>query len=267
MNPLGIRFRLIKSTLGTGKSFVGALCAKILLEQPQVKILVNCYTNHALDQFLEDLMDIGIPESELVRVGGKSTLRTAPLSLQTLGKSAGYRLTKSDWREIDGLRTRQDALSTALEKSFVRYKNSNPGLKEVLEHLSLSCEYSDFAEAFYVPASDDGTTTVGKKGKAIEPIYLLRRWWHGQDAGVFNGAEHIEGAEKIWNMDLLARQARYDGWKRELMEEEIEYLYDQGQSHNECVVQVDAKFRLGERSILQARRVIGCTTTGAAMYR
>src|SRR5258708_14089491 len=49
-----------KIILGTGKSFVGALCAKILLRQPTVKVLVNCYTNHALDQFLEDLMDIGL---------------------------------------------------------------------------------------------------------------------------------------------------------------------------------------------------------------
>jgi len=265
MNPLSRYLCLIEITLGTGKSFVGALCAKILLGQPQMKILVNCFTNHALDQFLEDLMDIGIPESELVRVGGKSTLRTAPLSLQTLGKSAGYRLTRNDWREIDGLRTRRDALSTALEGSFARYKSFNPGFEEIMEHLSY--EYSDFAEAFFVPASEDGTVIVGKKGKAVEPYYLLRRWWHGQDAGVFQDAEHINAADKIWKMDHPARLACYEGWKQELMKEEIEFLYERGQKHNECVAQLEAKFRLGERSILQTRRVIGCTTTGAAIYK
>lgn len=212
-------------------------------------------------------MDIGIPESELVRVGGKSTLRTAPLSLQTLGKSAGYRLTKNDWREIEGLRTRRDALSKALEASFARYKSFNPGPQEIMEHLSLSCEHSGFAEAFYVPASEDETIIVGKKGKAIGPFYLLIRWWHGQDAGVFQGAEHIIAAKEIWKMGRPDRLACYDGWKQELMKEEIEYLYEHGKKHNECVAQLDAKFRLGEGSILQARRVIGCTTTGAAMYR
>jgi hypothetical protein len=210
-------------------------------------------------------MDIGIPESEMVRIGGKSTLRTASLSLQTLGKSSGYRLTKNDWREIEGLRTRRDALSTALEGAFARYKSSNSGFQDIMEHLQF--EYPDFAEAFYVPAPEDETVVVGKKGKPIETFYLLRRWWHGQDAGVFQDADHINAAKEIWKMDHPARLAQYEGWKQELMKEQIEHLYQLGQKHNECVVQLDAKFRLGEVSILQARRIIGCTTTGSAMYR
>ncbi|CDM26234.1 unnamed protein product [Penicillium roqueforti FM164] len=40
-----------------------------------------CYTNHALDQFLEDLLDIGIDPSAIVRLGSKSTRRTEPLGL------------------------------------------------------------------------------------------------------------------------------------------------------------------------------------------
>jgi hypothetical protein len=251
--------------LGTGKSFVGALCAKILLQQPGVKILVNCYTNHALDQFLEDLMDIGIPESEMVRIGGKSTLRTAPLSLQTLGKSVGYRLTRNDWREIDGLRVRRNGLTMALDGAFKRYKSVTPTFRDIMDHITIS--YGDIAGAFYVPLSEDDTTVVGKKGKAIEPFYLLRRWWHGQDAGIFQDADHVQNAMEIWEMDRPARLARYEGWKQELMQEEIEFLYENGRKYDQVVVQLEAKFRLGEGSILRDRRVIGCTTTGAAMYR
>ena len=264
-NPLSIKPYFKQITLGTGKSFIGALCAKILLEQPNVKIIVNCFTNHALDQFLEDLMDIGIPESEMVRIGGKSTLRTASLSLQTLGKSAGYRLSKNDWREIDGLRTRRDALSTALEGAFTQYASFNPGLKDIMEHLQF--EYPDFAGAFYVPTPEDGAVVVGKKGKPIETFYLLRRWWAGQNAGIFLDADHVNTAKEIWEMDPPARLACYQSWKQELMKEQIEHLYQLGQKHNGCMVQLDAKFRLGEASIVQARRVIGCTTTGSAMYR
>ena len=264
-NPLSMEPYVNYITLGTGKSFVGALCAKILLEQPSVKILVNCYTNHALDQFLEDLMDIGIPESDMLRIGGKSTPRTAPLSLQTLGKSAGYRLTKKDWRTIDGLRTRRDGLSTALGASFAQYNKFNPSFKDIMEHLQF--DYPDFAGAFYVPSPENEAVVVGKNGKAIEDIYLLRRWWHGQDAGIFNNADHVRTAEEIWKMDHRARLARFESWKQEMMKEQIEHLYQLGRSHNECVDQLDAVFRLGEGSILQARRVIGCTTTGSAMYR
>ena len=259
MNPLNVCLCSNEIVIGTGKSFVGALCAKILLKQPEVKLLVNCYTNHALDQFLEDLMDIGISKSEMVRIGGKSTPRTAPLSLQTLGQSAGCRPTRK--HETDSLYTRRDALNTELDGAFTQYKSFNPGFNDILRHLTI--DHSDIAAAFYVPPSEDG----GKKKKAIEPIYLLRRWYQGHNAGIFRKADHINAAKDIWEMHHPARLTRYEGWRQELVQEQIEYLYDLGQTRNECVDQLGAKFRLGESLVLQTRRVIGCTTTGAARYR
>lgn len=40
------------------------------------KILVMRHTNHALDKFLEDLLDVGIDPSGIIRIGSKSTART-----------------------------------------------------------------------------------------------------------------------------------------------------------------------------------------------
>ncbi|KAF5345199.1 hypothetical protein D9758_009720 [Tetrapyrgos nigripes] len=53
---------IIQGPSGTGKSFIGALLAKFLHQYSDQKILVVCYTNHALDQFLEDLLDMFSPE-------------------------------------------------------------------------------------------------------------------------------------------------------------------------------------------------------------
>lgn len=244
---------------------MGALCAKFLLQQPDIKILVNCYTNHALDQFLEDLMDIGIPESDMVRIGGKSTLRTAPLSLQTLTRSSGARVTKADWREIDALRSRQVTLSGALMTAYTAYKQSNTKYEVVMEHLRF--EHPDYFAAFTVPASSDDSTVVGKGGKAVDPYYLLNRWEYGQDAGFYKGSPNIRAASKIWNTDRATRTAAFDAWKREMLQEQAEHIYDLGKEHDDCVAQIMSKFRSGEESVLQSRRVIGCTTTGAAMYR
>ena len=44
-------------------------------------MMTICYTNHALDQFPEDLMDIGIPSTSMVRLGAKFTARTKSLGL------------------------------------------------------------------------------------------------------------------------------------------------------------------------------------------
>jgi hypothetical protein len=69
------------TSLGTGKSFISASIAKALYEHTSEIILVLSYTNHALDKFLEDLLDNGIPSEDVVRIGSKFTPRTAPLIL------------------------------------------------------------------------------------------------------------------------------------------------------------------------------------------
>ena len=243
---------------------MGALCAKILLQQPDVKILVNCYTNHALDQFLEDLMDIGISEDDMVRIGWKSTTRTAPISLQTLARSSGALATRN-WREIDALRSRQVALSSALMTAYTAYKQSNPTYAAVMEHLVF--EDPDYAMAFTVPASSDNSTVVGKGGKAVDPSYLLKRWAQGHDAGVYKDSPNIKDASNIWKTDRATRMRTFDAWKRAMLQEQAEHIYDLGKQHDDCVAQMTAKFRSGEEWVLQNRRVIGCTTTGAAIHR
>lgn len=54
----------------TGKTFIGALLARMIRENSDESILCVCYTNHALDQFLEHLHDNG--EDKIVRIGGRS---------------------------------------------------------------------------------------------------------------------------------------------------------------------------------------------------
>ncbi|KAI8798619.1 NFX1-type zinc finger-containing protein 1 [Biomphalaria glabrata] len=70
-------FSIIQGPPGTGKTFIGLLIIKCLLHNKQIwtegdqkPILLVCYTNHALDQFLEGVLDFF--EGKLVRVGTRS---------------------------------------------------------------------------------------------------------------------------------------------------------------------------------------------------
>ncbi|CAI5492240.1 unnamed protein product, partial [Closterium sp. Naga37s-1] len=76
-------FALIQGPPGTGKTFVGIKLVEVLLnnafadavdggqkDNPMGPILCVCFTNHALDQFLEGLIASGI--KNVVRVGGRS---------------------------------------------------------------------------------------------------------------------------------------------------------------------------------------------------
>ncbi|CAN9481105.1 unnamed protein product [Alternaria alternata] len=82
-------FAFIQGPPGTGKSYLGLQIMRILLDIKKKKkdlgpILIVCYTNHALDQFLEHLLDIGV--KKLIRVGGMSkSKKLSNHNLRTIG--------------------------------------------------------------------------------------------------------------------------------------------------------------------------------------
>ena len=65
-NEIGI----IQGPPGTGKTHVGAILTNILLQNIKNPILIVCYTNHALDQFIQHLIPF---TSNIVRIGGRCT--------------------------------------------------------------------------------------------------------------------------------------------------------------------------------------------------
>lgn len=78
-------FAVIQGPPGTGKTYLGVKVAKTLLNlnvtdsRTDCTILLVCYTNHALDQFLEALLSV---TDRIVRIGGQS--RNSCLDLYNL---------------------------------------------------------------------------------------------------------------------------------------------------------------------------------------
>ncbi len=77
------KLALIQGPPGTGKTFIGVKIMELLLHnkelwwnrpgQPKRPILMICYTNHALDQFLNYCIDECHLNSGIIRVGGRCT--------------------------------------------------------------------------------------------------------------------------------------------------------------------------------------------------
>ena len=75
---------VIQGPPGTGKTFIGLKLVQLLLQNKKVwqvddyykrkkgPILVVCYTNHALDQFLEGVIKMNGLDTKLIRVGSRS---------------------------------------------------------------------------------------------------------------------------------------------------------------------------------------------------
>lgn len=227
-------------------------------------ILVCCYTNHALDQFLEDLLDIGIPEASIVRLGGRSTPRTEPLSLYT--KKQRNPFGRADWNDITAYRDGASTEVTKLNKLFERNKHLTVSFRSILAHIEF--DDSDFFEALSLPdsTSADGMQQVGSAGKDVQADYLLQRWLKRKDAGIFVNAGNVRGMAHIWSMPNAQRAEKRAEWESAIFREQAEKLYRTGRRFDDFQVSLERKFAQGEGDTLRSTRIVGCTTTAAAKY-
>ncbi|OJK04769.1 hypothetical protein ASPACDRAFT_56208 [Aspergillus aculeatus ATCC 16872] len=256
------KISLIQGPPGTGKSFVGALIAKALFDHSKEAILVMCYTNHALDQFLEDLLDVGISSSAIVRLGSKSSPRTAPLKLSE--QQASYRRTPATWRILDEIRGKATGLREALNGASGTYFNFKINTDTILEYLEF--EEPDYHEAFTPPDNPEGMTLVGEGGKAVTSHYLYSHWVQGKNYPTTIPYRLSEQANGVWQTSKDTRQTKLESWTKVLLEEQIANVQSLMRRLDSCEARRAELWSEATREILRSKRIIGCTTTGAAMH-
>lgn len=105
---------------------------QILYSRTKHKVLCLCYTNHALDQFLEHLLKSGI--TQIVRIGGNSKSQILePYNLRKLATQRGFSLSEN--RQYALLKKEIEALERTIAKYNKRlaYANSWDTIKMFLE--------------------------------------------------------------------------------------------------------------------------------------
>lgn len=199
----------------------------------------------------------------MVRLGGKSTQRTEPLMLQK--QNSSFRMDKSGWSVIHDLRNLAKLHQETMQASFERYISASIRHRDLMGHL----EFEDpaYYAAFQVPQSEDGSTRVGRGGRAVDDLYLLDRWVMGWDAGTFKHEKHVQEAGEIWTMPPKSRETRMTKWKSTILREQVDQIYADAKAYNECQDQIGRQWAGRDTEILRNKRIIGCTTTAAAKYR
>jgi DNA replication protein DnaC len=251
---------LIQGPPGTGKSFIGALLTQAMVKHTSETMLVICYTNHALDQFLEDLLDIGIPADYMVRLGAKCTPRTE--SLQLSKQSAHGR---HPFGLINALNDDADMEEESSRHLLSSLQNFRPDRRSLMEELEFSDVDSDFHAAFQLPDLDPDDQLVGEGGKKVGEFYLYDRWRNGHDAGVLISAVSAEH-EAIWKMNKAARASKIRTWEQALLQERISGVGSHVESYNRTERTLRDAWDQKTTRILQSKRIIACTTTAAAKY-
>jgi hypothetical protein len=95
-----------------------------------------------LDQFLEDIPDIGVSENEMLRLGAKSTLRTKSLGLYE--QSGNYRRSQNSWNLLKNYSDKADGHSAQVHQrvsEFHRFEVSDEALLEYLQFLDDDTEF------------------------------------------------------------------------------------------------------------------------------
>lgn len=174
-------------------------------------------------------------------------------------------IAKFSWAAIDSLKSERDEVSQELQLEFSRFKGFKLSFDSLTEYLEFSHEDRIFYEAFQLPAGESGWKQVGKKGRNIGKDYLYFRWLTGKTPGVFTRLVPKE-CEMAWNMPPAARTARFRKWERDMRQEGIDTLQQLAKKLDSLQVRLQDLFNEKDASVLKSKRIIGCTTTAAAMH-
>ncbi|KND87314.1 NFX1-type zinc finger-containing protein 1 [Tolypocladium ophioglossoides CBS 100239] len=265
INGLGNAVGQIQGPPGTGKSFIGALISQIILKLTNHRILVLSYTNHALDQFLEDLLDIGVAGDSMVRLGSKSTVRTDSLRLE---KQPKYQFSF----EVNAMIRRYKEEAVDVNKRLADL-GSKLGAKRVAgDDILVMLEFldgGDFWKAFQVPKPEDGFKIVGKNNKRLQPKEVLETWAEGGSSTTVQTlmAYMDPMSRHVWGLPLPSRSSLFDHWSNQVRQEQMAEFLELAQTSHEIQRQIDILYNDSKRKVVQNKRVIGCTTTAAAMYQ
>ncbi|KAL8673878.1 MAG: hypothetical protein Q9168_001698 [Polycauliona sp. 1 TL-2023] len=166
---------------GTGKTFLGVSLAKVILKHaPRKPILVACMTNHALDNFLGDLVEQGI--TKIARIGRGSKEEwvdkyTLPSIRKNFGRgeqSVGQK-TKRDkaYNAVHSLWTQGTAWCESLNTHTLTWA-------AVADHLKAkhSYMYSDFSR--YESPSNQKLSDI-RQGRSEAGGYAFEHWSTGKD--------------------------------------------------------------------------------------
>lgn len=257
LNTLSQELCLIQGPPGTGKSYTGEKIIRVLLaHKKQAKlgpIICVCYTNHALDQLLEHLLDDGT--KGIIRIGSRSkSERLQDLNLRVVARQ--FDGTKSEKGELYNLKqTIQDIVQQT--NNLAKNLASLESLQTLKTHL-IETSPRHYEELF--GESQEGWQTVNHHRDQI-----VKRWLAGGSQK--DKQSRQLGALKaapLSTMNYAERRLLHRHWIKSIRDPIIAEMAKLHQEHKKASEQrVRLRGDVDLRCLEQAD-VVGVTTTGLA---
>jgi len=216
----------------------------------------RCYTNHALDQFLEHLIDVGV--TKIIRVGGQSKSQAlANHNLKYLKKSETN--TKAEkslaWEAYNDLDDHKTNANDVLDD--LRRLHKNMAWSNLKSHIS---DGYPKIHAQFSAVDEEGWQIAGRP-----PFELWSMTGEPMSRPVAPTNVIVQKATtNIWTLKYDERRALILHWISESHEAKVGDLLDIVDSAAAMQVKLDNVHSESSRRILQEADVIGLTTSGLA---
>ncbi|KAI4120999.1 MAG: hypothetical protein LQ338_006622 [Usnochroma carphineum] len=259
IHALNNSLALIQGPPGTGKSYTGVSIINVLLRNRKAgdlgPIICVCYTNHALDQLLENLIKDGV--EQVVRIGSRSKSEALQnVNLQQLAQQVLQ--TKDEGRD-------KYMLNQQLDSSISEIEAILKGLNDLTSEESIKAYLEEnwphhFRQLFQPTMEEDGFTLV--KGRKNDVVAV---WLRGAEPG--NSRDHaVDMLTRMPLDEMSASERRHllEYWVKERAEQLGEQLDDALGPYQDTREELDRYFKEQQRRALSQAHVIGVTTSGLA---
>lgn len=256
-------YALIQGPPGTGKSYLGVQLMRVLLGCKKKAnlgpVVVVCYTNHALDQFLEHLIEVGI--EKVIRIGGQS--KSAILEGKNLRvMSKGESKTKSE--------------NYAVAMTIKKQEKKERSIKSILSTLHGSQKRRDWADlkahlSSVHPRIHRQFDQVDEAGFTLVGGSPFDNWARATNEEQSDGVstESIDrllaqATANVYSVSALNRRRLVTHWVESIRDERSNKLFDEVKAADKVQQQLSKLYDEVDRRVLQTADVIGVTTSGLA---
>ncbi|KAF3940983.1 hypothetical protein ABW19_dt0208668 [Dactylella cylindrospora] len=254
---------LIQGPPGTGKSYIGTKLVKVLLENKHKAnlgpIICVCYTNHALDQFLEHLLDIEV--KNIIRLGSRSkSERLDPYLLRNLTQAAEN--TRLERKQIYDLRKSMESLSKEATDycSTLADPNSEGSFKAYID-----LNFPHLSPHLFTHMVDDEGFQV-QHGKGNEKPFSAWRRQSQPGYSTRSARDILTICTNPWELNAVERYTVLTYWRQEMVRNAMVGLSEVTERHHRESDQLSTVRKEWDRRTLQGADIIGVTTTSLAMH-
>lgn len=259
VNTLSRELSLIQGPPGTGKSYTGEKIIQVLLANKDKAdlgpILCVCYTNHALDQLLEHLLDDGT--TGVVRMGSQSkSERLKDINLRIVaGKFDRTRAEKYDIYNLDNV-IRETI--EEVDDSLGRLSASDSWTSA---RAFLATQFKKQHDELFPRGDDEGFQLAN-----YHPERHIANWLaggHRAGATVPRPIQVLEQAP-LSSMSHEERNVLYCHWLRRIRDPIIEEIIDLHGDYRKNTEHRDRLRQQVDLRCLHEAKIVGVTTTGLA---